>query len=97
LAPNLLTSETETLFAHAKRHWDNIQVGYGAGNQVRFILNKKRVEPGIFSVNGKQTITVQHEIPANYTIVEKHDCGDWKGVVLKLVEFPTAQEEFGMS
>jgi hypothetical protein len=98
LAPNLLTAESETLFVHSKNHWDNIQVGYGQGNQVRFTLSKKRLDYGTFSYDGKQTITIQHEIPTNYKIVKKHDSSDWKGVVLRLIDLLQSEvKEFEMS
>jgi hypothetical protein len=98
LAPNLLIAESETLFVHSKKHWDNIQVGYGQGNQVRFTFSKKRLDYGTFSCDGKQTITIQHEIPTTYEIVEKHDCSDWKGVVLRLSNLLQPEvKEFEMS
>lgn len=98
MAPLLLTSSTETLFVHSKLHWDNIQVGYGRGTQVRFTFSKKRLQLGEYSCDGGQTLTIQHEIPTNYEIVEKFEDEDWKGVKLRLVDMQKADEkEFVMS
>lgn len=84
------------LFVHSKHHWDNIQVGYHL-NQVRFILNKKHLSWDPFTPSGKQTLTVTHEIPSGFTIVDKYNDDDWKGVLLKQAEFEEKASAFAMS
>jgi len=98
LRPTLLQSEASVVYAHSKKQWDLIQVGYGSSNQVRFSFSKKAVDTSGFVVDAKQTIVVQHEIPLNYEIVEKFEDENWKGVTLRLLDFSKQpEEEFTMS
>jgi hypothetical protein len=96
LAPTLLVSELQVLFAHSKQQWENIQVGFHEG-QVRFILTKKHANWGLYTPSGKQTITITHDIPSGFTVLEKFEDSDWKGVAFQQAEFEKKQIPFDMS
>jgi hypothetical protein len=96
LAPTLLVAENCILFAHSKKQWENIQVGFYE-TQVRFILTKKHITGEPYTPSGKQTITLTHDIPQGFKILEKFEDGYWKGVTLQQAEFEEKQTPFQMS
>jgi hypothetical protein len=59
--------------------------------QVRFILTKKHITWEPYTLFGKQTITLTHDIPQGFKILEKFEDGDWKGITLQQAEFEEKQ------
>jgi hypothetical protein len=92
----LLVAENCILFAHLKKQWENIQVGFHE-TQVCFILTKKHTTWEPYTSSGKQTITLTYDIPQGFKIPEKFEDGDWKGVTLQQAEFEEKQTPFQMS
>jgi hypothetical protein len=48
-----------------QKQWENIQVGFYE-TQVLFILTKKHIISELYTLSGKQTITLTHDIPQGF-------------------------------